>query len=64
MLLELNVFEYRLKNELPLARDLKFISLAYEGLQKKLYYESVKTSETRDRKDGGPPTTVIRNSII
>jgi hypothetical protein len=24
----------------------------------------VKTSETRDRKDGGPPTTVIRNSII
>jgi hypothetical protein len=45
MLVELNVFEYRLKNEMPLARDLKFISLAFEGLQKKIYYDSIKGLE-------------------
>lgn len=64
MLLELNVLEYRLKNESPLPRHLKFISLAFEGLQKKLYYESAKLSECRDIKDAGPSPTVLRNSII
>lgn len=42
MLMELSIQEYRLKNEMPLSRELKYLSLVFEGLQKKKEYETLK----------------------
>jgi hypothetical protein len=42
MLVELSIQEYRLKNEMPLSKELKYLSLVFEGLQKKKEYETLK----------------------
>jgi hypothetical protein len=42
MLLELTIQEYRLKNEMPLSRELKYLSLVFEGLHKKREFETLR----------------------
>ena len=38
MMGELSVMEVRLKNSMSISKELRVISLAFEGLQKKLFY--------------------------
>jgi hypothetical protein len=35
---ELTILEHKLRSAMPLSKDLRFISLACEGLQKKSFY--------------------------
>jgi hypothetical protein len=42
MLCELVVMEYRMKVDFPLSKELRFINLACEGLQKKLFHQQLK----------------------
>jgi len=39
MVCELVAMEYRMKVDFPISRELRFISLACEGVQKKLFHE-------------------------
>lgn len=42
MICELVVMEYRMKVDFPISRELRFINLACEGLQKKLFHEELR----------------------
>ena len=42
MLGELTLQELRLREQMPMAKDLMMISWAFEGLRKKRYYEELK----------------------